>query len=839
MPTEPLLRAPGAADRSPCGTPHQYAGTPAWADPQLAVLYPFRFVQTLIALPFGRLPIWAVEIEAYVHVILGALFTAGLLRQLGAVRLAALFGASCFAFGGYLSAYPMQQLAVLDTAIWIPALLWAITYYFDCRSMEGSQANPSPVSSRKSQGKALVLAAICLAMVILAGHPQTALYAIWAGCSYWLWLAFSHRSKPSESRTSTASLKTKIFASPLFGLGSALALGAGLSAAQWWPSLDFLRRSARDLSTDEIAAGLPPSDVLQILAPGTISQWSPLHIGIVGLVLALWAALFVPRSRIWVFAAGLAWLISMGGNTPFFAIFEHLPGLKLFRHQERIAVLYSLGMSVAAGLGADALFRQLSTREQLPAKDSTRDQTDDARGMMRMLMDSKAGMAGLFKSTGLVFVTLVLLGSALKLQPVPPDWAPASASDFCQSENSLAAGTSTEAVAASTSGSDSAITSNSAITSIADLAGLADPLLFSALIIGLALIILRLAGQGGWTAKRTISLLLLLLLFELFSVHRGRALCPYEPMDLEHPQLQALEDRARDGRVSSEAGLPGGPNAASIFGLYDVTGDSPLQLGSSVELIETLPEIAWWRILGVRYSLSARDPGDAPLIPLPLENSDAVENPETDAKAGPEPTLYEVDLPAPPVWIPQRIVCPESGAEPSALEALSAIGGRLDPTNQLILEPADRIDVCEDANPMAKSALRSEPGKTWILEDSDNDPGIQGTANLVGLETWRASVEVDMQQAGFLVFANAYDPHWRVRVESLDGSESPSDARVRKAYGAIMAVEVPAGQWRIKWTYLPQQVILGLMISVISMLIGMFGLRFGIWNLPPSESQSA
>ena len=617
----------------PLWNPHQYAGTPAWADPQLAVLYPFRFVQTVIALPFGRLPIWAVEVEAYVHVLLGALFTAGLLRQLGAARLAALFGASCFAFGGYLSAYPMQQLAVLDTAIWIPALLWAITYYFDCRSTDGSQANPSRAASLKHQGKALVLAAICLAMAILAGHPQTALYAIWAGCSYWLWLAFSHRSKPTGSKASSASAKTKIFVSPLFGLGSALALGAGLSAAQWWPSLDFLRRSARDLSTDEIAAGLPPSDLLQVLAPGTISQWSPLHIGILGLVLALWAALFVPRSRIWVFAAGLAWLISMGGNTPFFAIFEHLPGLKLFRHQERIAVLYSLGMSVAAGLGTDALFRQLS------ARDTTKDATQDARSMMHMLKDSKAGAAGLFKTAGIFFVALLLLGSALKLQPIPPDWVPASASDFCQSENSLAAGTSSEAVAASTSGPDSAI------TSIGDLAGLADPLLFSALIIGLALIILGWAWQSGWTAKRTVSLLLLLLLFELFSVHRGRALCPYEPLDLEHPQLQALEDRARDGRVSSEADLPGGPNAASIFGLYDVTGDSPLQLGSSVELTETLPEIAWWRILGVRYSLSARDPGDAPLIPLPLENSDAGENSKTDANTGPEPTLYEVDLP--------------------------------------------------------------------------------------------------------------------------------------------------------------------------------------------------
>ena len=139
---------------------------------------------------------------------------------------------------------------------------------------------------------------------------------------------------------------------------------------------------------------------------------------------------------------------------------------------------------------------------------------------------------------------------------------------------------------------------------------------------------------------------------------------------------------------------------------------------------------------------------------------------------------------------------------------------------------------------MARAELRSEDD-SWTLEAPEDSTGIQGTANLVGLETWRASVEVDMQQAGFLVFSNAYDPHWRVRVESLDGSqESPSDARARKAYGAIMAVEVPAGQWRIKWTYLPQQVILGLMISVISMLIGMFGLRFGIWNLPPSESQS-
>lgn len=133
-----------------------------------------------------------------------------------------------------------------------------------------------------------------------------------------------------------------------------------------------------------------------------------------------------------------------------------------------------------------------------------------------------------------------------------------------------------------------------------------------------------------------------LTVLDLFSVNRGNALAPRRDVFATDAIVTALAPRARDGRVSSEGLLPGGANAASVFGLLDVTGDSPLQLGAIAELVARTPEIVWWRLLGVRYVVTDRPTGDAPLAELA----------RTD-----QAVLYEVRLPAPGAWVPARVLC--------------------------------------------------------------------------------------------------------------------------------------------------------------------------------------
>ena len=122
------------AGELPLWNPYTFGGHPFWADVQAAVLYPPSLLIMALSGPGEFSPLW-LELEAAVHFYLGALFTYLLCRRLltsadsepcssGWQRVVGpLIAALTFAFGGYLAGYPSQQLAVLETQIWLPLLL--------------------------------------------------------------------------------------------------------------------------------------------------------------------------------------------------------------------------------------------------------------------------------------------------------------------------------------------------------------------------------------------------------------------------------------------------------------------------------------------------------------------------------------------------------------------------------------------------------------------------------------------------------------------------------------------------------------------------------------------
>jgi hypothetical protein len=111
------------AGRLPLWNPYTYSGAPFWADIQSAVLYPLSILTLLISGLWG-FSLFVLEVEAVVHFWLAGVFTYLFLRRLTRHRGAALFAVIVFAFGGYLTGYPSQQLAVLETAIWLLLLLY-------------------------------------------------------------------------------------------------------------------------------------------------------------------------------------------------------------------------------------------------------------------------------------------------------------------------------------------------------------------------------------------------------------------------------------------------------------------------------------------------------------------------------------------------------------------------------------------------------------------------------------------------------------------------------------------------------------------------------------------
>lgn len=355
-----------AQGRLPLWNPFAYAGAPFWADVQAAVAYPPSLAVVLGSLAvFGYLPFVVLEAEAVAHVALAAIGTYLFARRVTRHRAAAVVSAVAFGGGGYLAGYPPLQLAVLESNAWLP---WALL------GVERSLAAAADPARRRPFDPVLPVA---LGMSILAGHPQSANYTLYAVAGYLAW-----RTRPWTAARGGPGRR------PWLAAGAGLAGALGLSAAGWLPALQLLARSTRaDASHALLSNGFPPRELLGAVVPG-LTQWSPLYVGVVPLLLAAaaaWAALsgdgpaeagggspgagpsIEPRTDagpagldgFWIALAGVALLLSLGRHGFAFDVFYHLaPGFDLFRGQERAAFLFSFGLAMLAGSG----FRAWSAR---------------------------------------------------------------------------------------------------------------------------------------------------------------------------------------------------------------------------------------------------------------------------------------------------------------------------------------------------------------------------------------------------------------------------------------------------------------------------------------------
>ncbi|MBK8540267.1 MAG: hypothetical protein IPL60_09710 [Ardenticatenia bacterium] len=347
-----------ADGRLPLWNPYAYGGAPFWADIQSAVAYPPNLALYLTAAAvWGRLPLLALELSVLLHLGLSAALTYGFARRHLGDRGGALLAALCFGLGGYLSGYPMLQLAILEGVTWLPLLLWAIE-----RAADGDAAADGGQQSAKSGARRPrpdPWQALALALIILAGHPQTALHLGIIGLGFALWMGWGW----ARSLRPTAT----------YLLSALLALL--LSASGWLPALDFMRRSTR-ASADYamLSGGFPPAELLGALLPG-LTHWSPLYLGLLPLVLALaamgrWLRAEAGGDRplapagdgmaapveelappaIWPILGLAALLLSLGRHAFAFDLFYLLaPGFDLFRGQERAAVAVSFSGAMLAG----------------------------------------------------------------------------------------------------------------------------------------------------------------------------------------------------------------------------------------------------------------------------------------------------------------------------------------------------------------------------------------------------------------------------------------------------------------------------------------------------------
>jgi hypothetical protein len=320
-----------ARGRLPLWNPYAYGGAPFWADVQAAVAYPPSLLNALAhALVLGRMTLGGLSLEAVVHIGLAAVFTYAFAREELASRAGGLVAAVAFGFGGFVAGYPPLQLAVLETAVWLPVVLLGINRLGQGRRHSGA-----------------VLVAAGTACAILAGHPQTALYIAYTALAYAVW-----RGRPwSRERAGFVGWT-----------GGSAALGVLAGCAGWLPAAEFLRLSNRaELPYEELAKGFPPAELAGIVVAG-LTHWSPLYVGVTALALAL---AVLPRLgaraagwdvlAFWLGCAVVAVLLALGGAGPLYdALFVAAPGWDLFRGQERAAFVVSFALAMLAGAGAAA-----------------------------------------------------------------------------------------------------------------------------------------------------------------------------------------------------------------------------------------------------------------------------------------------------------------------------------------------------------------------------------------------------------------------------------------------------------------------------------------------------
>ncbi len=513
----------------PLWNPYVYSGHPFLADVQAAVYYPISTLWILVTLPWNTPEhrAYLLQVEAAFHFFLAACWTYLLGYAMSRDRLGAFLAGLTFTFSGYLTGYPPVQLAILRTAIWLPLALWGFLRGW-----------------RDDVQWGWLVTAVALALGLLAGHPQTFLFL---GYMTVAWVIFLAWSWPHQRWRNLA-----------YAAGTYL-LAAGLSAAQWIPSLEFTRLSVRaNLLYKEASSGFPVQDIWQLLLPDVLTFYSPLYVGVIGLELSLLAvilALLFPRAvfkksdasfsrsdrRMVIFFALMALvflLLSFGRHAFLYPFFYHfVPGWRLFRGQERASYIAVFALSILVGYGVVMLKRLPTTWRRRVASG---------------------------------YIAIILLAIAL------------FAVGWVQSGRAAVDGRA--------------------------FLGIAGRTVLWAILGGFAIWKWR---QIPWS----VPLLILVLVVDLFltNMPRNATAAPPWAETLRPPPAQAAKAAVEQmralgadppGRVHNEYRVY--ENYGMIMGLEDVWGSSPLRLAYYARLFQQFPLDRMWRLLGVEHVLTWR-----------------------------------------------------------------------------------------------------------------------------------------------------------------------------------------------------------------------------------------
>jgi len=350
----PLHAYAGEAVRGgdfPLWNHHLLLGQPNFAIYQPGTLYPPNLLYFVLPTPLAWGLLYAVRM------FLAGWFTALFARAVGGSRTGSLVAGLSFAFSGFMltwSGWPH-----VDVAVWLPLLLLAI---------QRLRERATPLWSG--------VAAIATGSLLLAGHPQTAVYVLALAAVFALHrlVLGSGRDAVDAVPEDPDAVETAVDAPRgrfLAWLAIGGAVGIGIALVQLLPTAEWIELTTR--SGQDRGGHLTPSQVLGLLSrdarntpngAGILIPEAAMYVGMLAFVGAGLSLLSRRRRDVLLFSlvAAVTALVAYG-IPPVYGISRHLPVFSSLPNW-RIIVLTQFALCVLAALGITAVQRRLAERSR-------------------------------------------------------------------------------------------------------------------------------------------------------------------------------------------------------------------------------------------------------------------------------------------------------------------------------------------------------------------------------------------------------------------------------------------------------------------------------------------
>src|SRR3954451_11027960 len=331
----------------PLWNPYHFSGHPSVADPQALLFTPTMLLFAwLVPSPSMQL----LDLVVFAHFLPGALATVALFRRRGWHQAGAVVAAMIFVLGGSASAR-LQHTGIIISYGFFPLAFWLLEEALD----------------RRSYVYALLFGVVAAMMTV--GRDQVAFLS-----ALTLLGAVLHRVWEAPDRLAFAKSRLGV-------LAAMAAVGAGLLAVPVILTMQFIMASNRPSFGFGVAAmgSLPPQSLATILFSdvfgslrATYDYWGPdfqsmaegtwtdratnyLFVGTIPALLLLWhgiagGRLLAREFRFFLLLGVAVLLYALGRYTPVFAlIFDHLPGIALYRRPADATFLINFALAVSAG----------------------------------------------------------------------------------------------------------------------------------------------------------------------------------------------------------------------------------------------------------------------------------------------------------------------------------------------------------------------------------------------------------------------------------------------------------------------------------------------------------